>query len=334
MFEYRQETGKAALAMFLSKVGLPKVKAVFEASFEDGQKLTQYIILLRDGGHICTCLQLVNKGIVCAHYFRAMRADHKLTYHISLIPRRWFREDKQDEKSLEDEIRLSPLVSSASHNSSATRSAPAPDYLKDYLAFLPSEEPIVPSAKPLTSAMQRYAMMQGRFKKICQDAADNELWSMRVDEALEGLEDFLKGAFTESLQSQETNLKSKRLLKKCAGILGTSTGDGFDSPGGRSCATFDTCLPSRSSVRTPTKPIDLLEDSSNATNSGSDGEEFHDPAVAPRGKERNKSMRLKSLLEKQRNSEAVPKVSSAKESPANKRKAATRGACSRKRSKL
>ncbi|KAF9188228.1 hypothetical protein BGZ50_001467 [Haplosporangium sp. Z 11] len=157
----RAQTGKAALAMFLSRIGLLKVKAVFEVSFEDGQKLAQYIILLRDGGHICTWLQL-------------------------------------GEADLEDEIKLLPLVSSVSHNSITTRGVLASDYLKDYLALLPSETPTAPSAEPLTSAMQRYVMTQGRFKKICQDAADNELWLMKVDEALEDLEDFFKGAFIEA----------------------------------------------------------------------------------------------------------------------------------------
>ena len=47
----------------------------------------QYIILLNDGSHLCTCLLLINKGIVCCHFFRVMSYSKYVYFHMLLIPR-------------------------------------------------------------------------------------------------------------------------------------------------------------------------------------------------------------------------------------------------------
>ena len=34
------------------------------------QEIGHHVILLDEGTHLCTCLLLVNKGLVCRHFFR------------------------------------------------------------------------------------------------------------------------------------------------------------------------------------------------------------------------------------------------------------------------
>ncbi|CAG8678800.1 6509_t:CDS:2 [Cetraspora pellucida] len=54
----------------------------------------QHIILLNDGSHLCTCLLLINKGIVCQHFFCVMSYSTNVYFHISLIPHCWYNNNK------------------------------------------------------------------------------------------------------------------------------------------------------------------------------------------------------------------------------------------------
>ena len=48
------------------------------------------MILLDEGTHLCTCLLLINKGLVCRHFFRVGPYSRYATFHISIIPNRWY----------------------------------------------------------------------------------------------------------------------------------------------------------------------------------------------------------------------------------------------------
>ena len=49
-----------------------------------------YVILLNEGTHLCTCLLLINKGLVCRHFFRLGTYSRLATFHMCLIPNRWY----------------------------------------------------------------------------------------------------------------------------------------------------------------------------------------------------------------------------------------------------
>src|SRR6266496_836516 len=51
-----------------------------------------YVVLLNDGTHLCTCLLLMNKGLICRHFFRIATYSQSATYHITLISSRWYLE--------------------------------------------------------------------------------------------------------------------------------------------------------------------------------------------------------------------------------------------------
>jgi hypothetical protein len=67
----------------------------------------QYVILLDDGSHLCTCLWLINRGIVCRHFFRVMSYSVNAQFHISLIPQRWYNNKKYD--NIEHEENMIPI---------------------------------------------------------------------------------------------------------------------------------------------------------------------------------------------------------------------------------
>ena len=49
-----------------------------------------YVVLLNEGTHLCTCLLLINKGLICRHFFRVGTYSKYATFHISMIPNRWY----------------------------------------------------------------------------------------------------------------------------------------------------------------------------------------------------------------------------------------------------
>ncbi|RIB29374.1 hypothetical protein C2G38_1950429, partial [Gigaspora rosea] len=52
-----------------------------------------YVILYKNGRHLCTCFLLVNHGLVCRHFFCALLESDFARFHIMLLPIRWCRDD-------------------------------------------------------------------------------------------------------------------------------------------------------------------------------------------------------------------------------------------------
>ncbi|CAB4492367.1 unnamed protein product [Rhizophagus irregularis] len=72
------------------------------SSFSD-----HYILLMTNRWHICTCLLLINSGIICRHYFKLMMETNDAKFHISMVPRRWFKENLQSDN---DNINQSLII--------------------------------------------------------------------------------------------------------------------------------------------------------------------------------------------------------------------------------
>ena len=54
------------------------------------QGIGHYVVLLDEGTHLCTCLFLINKGLICRHFFRVSTYSQYATFHISMISNRWY----------------------------------------------------------------------------------------------------------------------------------------------------------------------------------------------------------------------------------------------------
>ncbi|CAG8832163.1 651_t:CDS:2, partial [Gigaspora margarita] len=51
------------------------------------------VVLFNDGSHICTCMEVITKGIICRHFWRVMLYSSAARFHISIIPIRWYKDD-------------------------------------------------------------------------------------------------------------------------------------------------------------------------------------------------------------------------------------------------
>jgi hypothetical protein len=78
---------QSLLFSLIENIPYDNIQQVWKVTRHRGQKSEpQHVILLNDGSHLCTCLWLINRGIVCRHFFRVMSYSINAQFHISLIP--------------------------------------------------------------------------------------------------------------------------------------------------------------------------------------------------------------------------------------------------------
>ncbi|EXX62892.1 hypothetical protein RirG_157450 [Rhizophagus irregularis DAOM 197198w] len=54
---------------------------------------SQFVIILDDGSHYCTCLYLIYAGFVCRYFFAVMLQSKIAQFNIKLIPSRWYSKE-------------------------------------------------------------------------------------------------------------------------------------------------------------------------------------------------------------------------------------------------
>jgi hypothetical protein len=53
----------------------------------------QYLALISDDSHLCTCMSIVNKGIICRHFWYVFRYSKFAKFDVKLIPSRWYKDE-------------------------------------------------------------------------------------------------------------------------------------------------------------------------------------------------------------------------------------------------
>ena len=56
-------------------------------------ELCNFIAILKDGSHICTCLYIISHGLVYRHFFRVFRSSNNARFNMALIASRWYKEN-------------------------------------------------------------------------------------------------------------------------------------------------------------------------------------------------------------------------------------------------
>jgi len=67
------------------------------------QNKEHFVVICDNANHLCTCMWLVTRGLVCRHFFSVMLKSDKAMFHIGLIPDRWYNEkfpDFQEEPAI------------------------------------------------------------------------------------------------------------------------------------------------------------------------------------------------------------------------------------------
>ncbi|GBC40947.2 protein FAR1-RELATED SEQUENCE 5-like [Rhizophagus irregularis DAOM 181602=DAOM 197198] len=155
----------------------------------------QYIILLNDGSHLCTCLWLINRGIICRHFFRVMSYSTNAQFHISLIPHRWYNNNKYNIEQREKNI----VLFHNEENILADESEqPSFQHLMNFRQ--------TPNVVQLQDPKQKYGFGMGYAKK----ALDLAVQTDKVDEFVDQVKYFIENTKAE-LSEQQENLTSMHI---------------------------------------------------------------------------------------------------------------------------
>ncbi|CAB4411418.1 unnamed protein product [Rhizophagus irregularis] len=87
------DTAQISLKSLINQVNLEDILEIWHVTYltHRSNSTPHFVILLHDQGHICTCLMILNRGLVCRHFFQVMIRSQQAQFSISLIKRRWFK---------------------------------------------------------------------------------------------------------------------------------------------------------------------------------------------------------------------------------------------------
>ncbi|CAB4486176.1 unnamed protein product [Rhizophagus irregularis] len=85
---------RATIEQLIEVSGRDNVKEIWAVRVGNSLIAKHYIILLKNDAHMCSCLMVIQKGVVCRHYFQVMLNTCEARFHIRLILSRWYQKDK------------------------------------------------------------------------------------------------------------------------------------------------------------------------------------------------------------------------------------------------
>jgi hypothetical protein len=88
------ESPQATVNQLLEVSGRDNIKEIWAVKVGNSLTAKHHVVLLKNNAHICSCLMIIRKGIVCRHYFQIMLNTCEARFHIRLIPFRWYQKDK------------------------------------------------------------------------------------------------------------------------------------------------------------------------------------------------------------------------------------------------
>ena len=77
------------LKQLIADLDLTNIQELWHIS-SIAKKSKHFVVLYNDGMHLCTCLTLISRGLVCRHFFAVMLASPLAKFHIGLVPQRWY----------------------------------------------------------------------------------------------------------------------------------------------------------------------------------------------------------------------------------------------------
>lgn len=173
------ENPLATINQLLEVVGHTNVKEIWAVKVGNSLTPKHYIILLKNDAHICSCLSIIQRGIICRHYFQVMLSTSEARFHIRLIPSRWYQKDK-------DASHEPFIVADKFHHDNAVNSLQNVTYLcaidKEKNDFLEQRMNVLDQKK-------MYGTLHGVYKKALQKALQTRSGSLQLIEILEEFAD-------------------------------------------------------------------------------------------------------------------------------------------------
>ena len=175
------ESPEATINQLIEVCGSNNIKEIWAIEVENLLKAKHHVILLKNDAHICSCLMVIRKGIVCRHYLRVMLNTCEARFHIRLIPSRWYQKDK-------DASHEPFVVADKFHDNTSTNAIQENNI--SYLSAIDKEkEDLLDRRMNLLDEKVMYSTLHGTYKRALQKALQTKSRSLRLIEILEEFAD-------------------------------------------------------------------------------------------------------------------------------------------------
>jgi hypothetical protein len=148
----------------------------------------QYLLVLEDGLHICSCMLLLHEGIICRHFFAILKYSKIAKFHISLVPIRWYNESKLVNNDINNLIENEPLLTSNAKDIYVPPELLKKTFKENYTKIISYKN--LPAVKEesveIKSSKERYFNLHNKFKTLIRYADDEENYNKlvkKIDEA-------------------------------------------------------------------------------------------------------------------------------------------------------
>jgi hypothetical protein len=148
----------------LEDIEQSSIEEVWDVNFINTSK-HHFVLVLSGGVHFSTCMLVSTVGVICRHYWKVLLESTVASFHIAIVPERWYRDDIVSSKNPWGEAAIQVTNSSAQPSPSPSPSPSAalalwqqPQYKKNT-----SEEMV---AKQLISQKVAYGMLHGECKHL------------------------------------------------------------------------------------------------------------------------------------------------------------------------
>ena len=80
------------LEELISDLNHTRIHEIWKVSSID-MKSQHFVVLYDEATHLCTCLTLINRGVVCRHFFAIMMVSKVAKFHVGNISHRWYLDE-------------------------------------------------------------------------------------------------------------------------------------------------------------------------------------------------------------------------------------------------
>ena len=194
------ESPLATVNQLIEVGGRDNIKEIWAVNVGNSQTAKHHVVLLRNNAHICSCLMIIRKGIVCRHYLQVMLNTCEAKFHIRLIPSRWYQKDK-------DASREPFIVADKFHNS--TTNTVQESSITYICAINKERKDNLGERMNLLDQKLIYGTLHGTYKRALQKALKTKSKSLRLIEILEDFADENSGDEDEDDELVDSNESDK-----------------------------------------------------------------------------------------------------------------------------
>ena len=171
------EDPQASICQLIEIGGRDNVMEIWAVEVGNSLKAKHHVVVFKNNAHLCSCLMIIKKGIICRHYFQVMLNSREARFHIKLIPARWYQKDKD---ASNEPFILADKFNSMSDDTSLQQ------FTGSYLCAVNKEKDAgFEHRMNILDGKMIYGTLHGTYKKALKKALQTKSKSLRLIEILE-----------------------------------------------------------------------------------------------------------------------------------------------------